>query len=104
MFFPPGASSMTTFLVEHRWEERRSEEARELITRMIGMSEGKSLPQGYRLLSVVVNREDRCAECLWEAPGREGLERLVSSTSPPTIHTVSEAELIYDTCTKATTE
>jgi len=86
---------MATFLIEHRWDEGRSEEAKSLVSKIVDMAATGKLPRGYRLLNVVLNKEDRCAECLWEAPSRSELENLVKSMNPPTIHTLSEAQILY---------
>lgn len=73
----------------------RSEEAKSLISKTVEMAASEKLPSGYHLLSVVLNKDDRCAECVWEAPGRLELENLVDSMEPPTIHTLSEAQVLY---------
>ncbi len=86
---------MTTYLIEHRWDEGRSVEAKALVSKIIDMAASKKLPTGYRLLNVVLNKEDRCAECVWEAPSKTELESLVKSMNPPTIHTLSEAQVLY---------
>lgn len=86
---------MTTYLVEHRWEERRSEEAKSLVSKIIGMAASKKLPGGYRLLDVVLNRDNRRAECVWEAPGRSELANLLESMKPPTEHAISEVQVLY---------
>jgi hypothetical protein len=86
---------MPTFLIEHRWEERRSEEAKALVAKIIDMAASEKLPSGYQLLNVVLNKDDRCAECVWEAPGRAELESLVDSMKPPTMHTLSAAQVLY---------
>ena len=87
--------TMPTFLIEHRWEERRSEEAKSLVSKIVDMAASEKLPSGYQLLSAVLNKDDRCAECVWEAPSRSELENLVDSMKPPTMHTLSEAQVVY---------
>ena len=87
--------TMPTFLIEHRWEERRSEEAKSLVSKIVDMAASEKLPSGYPLLSAVRNKDDRCAECVWEAPSRSELENLVDSMKPPTMHTLSEAQVVY---------
>jgi hypothetical protein len=87
--------TMPTFLIEHRWEERRSEEAKSLVAKIVDMAASEKLPSGYQLLNVVLNKDDRCAECVWEAPGRSELEEFVDSMKPPTVHTLSGAQVVY---------
>lgn len=86
---------MPAYLIEHRWEERRSAEAKSLVSKVIDMAASERLPKGYQLLSVVLRRDQRSAVCVWEAPGKSELEGVVTSMNPPTIHTLEEAQVLY---------
>ncbi len=86
---------MGTFVVQHEWEPRRSEEVKRVVSGIIAQASGKKLPKGYELVSVFLNTNEPKAYCFWNAPSKSELEGLLHQVNPPTTHTVKETQGIY---------
>lgn len=86
---------MGTFVVQHEWEPRRSDEVKRVVSGIIEQAAGKKLPKGYELLNVFLNMEEPKAYCFWNAPSRSELEGLLRQVNPTTTHIVKETQGLY---------
>ncbi|MDG6935050.1 MAG: hypothetical protein JRN68_10200 [Nitrososphaerota archaeon] len=86
---------MPTYLVEHRWKEGSERSVRKVLSKLIDRVSSETPSSRFQLLNVLVNRDDSCAECIWESPSRKELEEHLSHLELPTIHSISEVQILY---------
>ena len=85
-----------TFVVQHEWDSAKFGEVVPAVSKIIEGARSGKLPSGFKLLGVVLSKEAPKAYCLWQAESKASLEGLVSSVNPPTRHTISEFDRIYE--------
>jgi hypothetical protein len=86
---------MGTYLVQHEWDQTRSNEVKSIVGGIIEKETKNELPRGYDLLGVMLSAIEPKATCVWEAPSKSDLEGLLESVNPPTKHTVSEYQVLF---------
>ena len=85
-----------TFVVQHEWDEPKTDQVVQAVSKIIESARTGKLPGGFTLLGVMLSKEVPEAHCLWRSESKESLEALLSSVNPPTRHTVSEFDRIYE--------
>lgn len=86
---------MPNYLVQHEWDQSRSNEVKSIVGGIIEKDRNKQLPNGYQLLGVLLSASEPKATCVWEAPSESDLQGLLKSVNPPTTHTVSEYQILF---------
>jgi len=66
-----------------------------MLSDVIEKATSNEVASGMQLLSVIINKEDSCAECIWESTSRHRLESFLSGLRIPSIHSISEVQLLY---------
>ncbi len=86
---------MGTYVVQHEWDQSRSNEVKTIVGGIIEKERKNELPRGYDLLGVMLSTNEPKATCVWEAPSKSDLQNLLQSVNPPTRHTVSEYQILF---------
>ena len=85
-----------TFVVQHEWDSANTGQVVPVVSKIIENARSGKLPAGFSLLGVMLSKEAPKAYCLWQSESKASLEGLLSSVNPPTRHTVSEFDRIYE--------
>jgi hypothetical protein len=86
---------MGTYIVQHEWDETKSNEVKSIVGGIIEKEKRSELPKGYDLLGVMLSASEPKATCVWEAPSKSDLQGLLQSVNPPTRHTISECQILF---------
>ena len=86
---------MGTYLVQHEWDQDKSNEVKSVVGSIIEKERKNELPRGYDLLGVMLSANEPKATCVWEAPSVSDLQGLLKSVNPPTRHSISEYQILF---------
>jgi hypothetical protein len=75
---------MTTILVHHEWEKGEEAKAQGFFDQMLKASKAGGLPNGFSLVSAYVDRNQKTAFCVWQAPSLESFGQVAKQLNPPT--------------------
>ena len=90
------AMNTKTFVVQHEWDSAKTDQVVPVVSKIIESARSGNLPAGFNLLGVMLSKEVPKAYCVWQSESKASLEGLLSSVNPPTRHTVSEFDRIYE--------
>ena len=85
-----------TFVVQHEWDSSKIDQVVPVVSKIIENAKSGKLPAGFNLLGAMLSKEAPRAYCIWQSESKASLEGLLSSVNPPTRHTVSEFDRIYE--------